>query len=157
MTYLPSENPSLWIRLQNLLQFRTPVSASPPFLATVQVNAPDAYAEKQKFAVLNGSGNASFGNTGAPEKNLYITDVMISLASVATSDTGQVVLNAVINGQSVPIATCAVNGTATASGNGNNTTNFRVPVKVDLIANNISLTNSFNIDYVEVIVKGYQM
>lgn len=154
MTYLGNQNPSIWTRLQRLLNLRTPFDSSPPFMPVVVANSPDAYAEKFVHAtsVATSTHSFTFGNVNNSSKDLYITSLMVTQESGLT-DISVYSFSAVINGSSKVIMDVRVG----AGYPENVIFNPPIPIKVDCITDNITVTQTGASTGMRVTVMGYQM
>lgn len=157
MAWLSNENGSLFTRLQRLLNLKNQFGSSTPFLPVLVVNAPDAYAEKQVFASIDAGGSqaGTLGIVGNPGKDLYLTHLEISQESAVTTSGGVISITVLVNGSEKRLAHLSY--PATTVTNNRLSLDFSIPIKVDVAANNIIVTDSGSDNTTFVSAVGYQM
>jgi len=154
---LLTANRGILNRLKAILYAVNPFpSHSVPLTPVLLANAPDVYSENQKIVVIStGTSAATLGNVNDREKqSVYITAISLTGTNSVSAE-GSIAVGAIINGVNTQLHKAFMNdGTVSQQAFGS-TISFPVPVKIDLVADNVFITD--DADSYDVTVVGYQM
>lgn len=156
MAYLVNSNPSIFNRLKAVLYSINPFGSSTVMLPVILANAPDSYSENQKIVYMaQGTSVGTLGNVSDKGKpNVYITAISLTGTNGVSAE-GSVAISGVINGQTIQLHKAFMNDGTVSQQAFASTISFPVPVKIDLVTNNLIVTD--DADSYDITVFGYQL